>query len=509
MVNYGVVVLSTAVALSVALMLPKLPGSALFMPFLCVTMFCAWFGGVGPGIFAAVLCGLAYDYFFMLPRYSLALDPEEIPNFIVILLSSIFVGSLSAAQKRATDLLRNARDQLHRTNQDLVRTNEELRRSEAFLAEGQEISHTGSWGWNITAGKLVWSKEHYRLFGYAPETTPTFDLFLERLHPQDRPVIQQMLDEAFRANSSFNCEFRIVLPDGSIRHAKGIGRPVRQASGDIGEFVGTTVDITERKKVEEALRKAHEDLERRVLERTAELAQRSQELARSNRELEQMAYVASHDLQEPLRMVASYLQLLEQRYGERLDADAHDFIGFAVDGAKRMQNLINDLLSYSRVGTRAQPLKSVDCTALVATALRALRVAVDESGAHIEYGALPLVMGDEAQLTQLFQNLLSNAIKFRGQQAPRIAIWAEPDGGFWRFAVQDNGIGIAPEYFDKIFGMFQRLHSRAKYSGTGIGLAICKKIVERHGGRIWVETAPQQGAIFKFTLPQNIGERHE
>lgn len=236
------------------------------------------------------------------------------------------------------------------------------------------------------------------------------------------------------------------------------------------------------------------------------LAQRSQELARSNAELEQMAYVASHDLQEPLRMVVSYLQLLEQRYGGQLDADAHEFMGFAVDGAKRMQALIDDLLSYSRVGTKAKPLQPTDCDAVMKTALQSLRMAIEESGAQFQCVALPMVLGDAAQLTQLFQNLLANAIKFRGEQAPRIEVRVEPQDGFWRFEVQDNGIGIAPEYFERIFVMFQRLHNRSKYPGTGIGLAICKKIVERHGGRIWVESALGQGSVFKFTLPQATGE---
>jgi light-regulated signal transduction histidine kinase (bacteriophytochrome) len=234
----------------------------------------------------------------------------------------------------------------------------------------------------------------------------------------------------------------------------------------------------------------------------AVLAQRSQELVRSNAELEQMAYVASHDLQEPLRMVTSYLQLLEQRYSGQLDADAHEFIGFAVDGAKRMQALIGDLLAYSRLGTTAKPLQPTDCAAVIDTALHSLRMAIEESGAQIRRGALPVVMGDAAQLTQLFQNLIANAIKFRGGQAPQIAVRAEPEDGFWRFEVQDNGIGIAPEYFGRIFVMFQRLHNRSTYPGTGIGLAICKKIVERHGGRIWVESAPEPGAVFKFTLPR-------
>jgi light-regulated signal transduction histidine kinase (bacteriophytochrome) len=257
------------------------------------------------------------------------------------------------------------------------------------------------------------------------------------------------------------------------------------------------------------LRANHQRLKQQVSERElAEkvLAELSHELTRSNTELEQLAYVASHDLQEPLRMVASYLQLLEKKYQGQLDADAHEYIEFAVDGAKRMQSLINDLLTYSRIGVAASPLRPTDSTAAVDTALRLLRIAVAESAARIEYGELPVVMGDEDQLVQLFQNLIANAIKFRSGPGPRIVVSAEAEDGYWRFSVQDNGIGIGKDYFDRIFVMFQRLHSRSAYPGTGIGLAICKKIVERHGGRIWVESEPGQGTVFKFTLPRAGGE---
>lgn len=410
---------------------------------------------------------------------------------------------------------------------DRKEAQDKLQRSEAFLAEAQRISHTGSWSWNVATGNLVWSEEHYRIFGFDPgEVEPTFQLFKERVYQEDRSSVQQMLDNAIRERSGFNYEYRIGLPDGSIKYVQGVGRPIVKESGNIEDYIGTTMDITARKRVEEALRQTHDELEKRVLERTSELkesnqrlelevlerkraeavlAQRSQELARSNAELEQMAYVASHDLQEPLRMVASYMQLLEKRYKDRLDTDANEFIGFAVDGAKRMQSLIDDLLTYSRVGTRAASLQPVDCMALVKKVIGSIRIAIAESDTRITCAPLPIVMGDATQLTQLFQNLIANAIKFRGDQAPQIHIGAEAENSFWRFSVQDNGIGIAPEYFERIFVMFQRLHSRSTYAGTGIGLAICKKIVERHGGRIWVESAPQQGSIFKFTLPQEKG----
>ena len=224
-------------------------------------------------------------------------------------------------------------------------------------------------------------------------------------------------------------------------------------------------------------------------------------LRRSNAELEQLAYVASHDMQEPLRMVASYLQLVAERYGNALDADGHEFIGYAVDGAKRMQALISDMLTYSRVSTRARPFEPTDCARIVATAERHLQLAIEEGGAVITRGELPTVLGDEVQYLQLFQNLIGNAIKFRGNAPPRLHVTAQPAEDGWCFSVADNGIGIAPEYFERIFVLFQRLHGRREYPGTGIGLALCKRIVERHGGRIWVESTPGQGSVFRFTLP--------
>lgn len=235
------------------------------------------------------------------------------------------------------------------------------------------------------------------------------------------------------------------------------------------------------------------------------LEEKAKELERSNQELEQFAYIASHDLQEPLRMIASYTQLLERRYKERLDADALQFISYAVDGAARMQALINDLLAYSRVGTRAKAFVLIDCADVVRRALKNLEIAIEESGAKVVVADLPKVQGDLTQLTQLFQNLVGNAIKFRGDKPPAIHISAqlEEEGpSVWHFAVRDEGIGIDPQYFERIFVIFQRLHTREEYPGTGIGLAVCKKIVERHGGQIWVESEVGKGSTFHFTIPK-------
>ena len=232
-----------------------------------------------------------------------------------------------------------------------------------------------------------------------------------------------------------------------------------------------------------------------------ELKQTVDDLARSNRELEQFAYVASHDLQEPLRMVASYTQLLAQRYEDKLDDDARDFIRYAVDGANRMQRLINDLLSYSRVSTRGRQPEGTDSRAALGEAIANLAAAVDEAGALVTNDDLPTVRADATQLVQVFQNLIHNAVKFRADQPPRVHVSARREGDKWVFSVRDNGIGIAPEYHERIFQIFQRLHGRDKYGGTGIGLALCKGIVERHRGKIWVESEVGKGSTFCFSLP--------
>jgi len=255
----------------------------------------------------------------------------------------------------------------------------------------------------------------------------------------------------------------------------------------IGNLIG---QLMARRQAEAAMREAFQELEHKT-----------RELTRSNEELQQFAYVASHDLQEPLRMISSYTQLLGRRYGDRLDGDAKEFMAYIVDGAARMKQLIEDLLAYSRVGTRAKEFQEVDSGASLARALANLRASQEASGAVITHDPMPHVLADGAQLAQIFQNLIGNAIKFRGAEPPRIHVGAQTTDTVCVFTVKDNGIGLDTQYAERIFMKFLRLHNKAEYPGTGIGLAIVKKIVERHGGRIWVESTPDAGATFSFTLP--------
>jgi PAS domain S-box-containing protein len=265
--------------------------------------------------------------------------------------------------------------------------------------------------------------------------------------------------------------------------------PIETSAGLV--VLSVIVDISERKAVEQAL------------------AQQTKELQRSNAELEEFAYVAAHDLQEPLRMIASYTELLCQRYEGRLDDKADKYIHYAVDGAKRMQRLINDLLTYSRVGTPGKSAQPIQSGAVLRRVLESMRDKLEEAQADVVCGVLPMVRADETQLGQLFQNLISNALKFRSERPPRIKLDAVDRNAEWIFSVEDNGIGIDRQYADRIFQMFQRLHERGKYEGSGIGLAIAKKIVQRHGGRIWFESLLGMGTTFYFTLPDIRGVADE
>ena len=365
---------------------------------------------------------------------------------------------------------------------------EELRASEAQLQNAQQIAHIGSWKWSIADDEIEWSDELFRIFGLAPDAfDPSFDSYLQHIHPEDRDAIREAVSGALERLEGYEVNHRIVQPDGTVRHVLGLGEVVLDDAGAPVVLQGTAQDVTAQHEAERAMQRYADDLEER------------------NAELEQFAYVASHDLQEPLRMVSSFLQLLQRRYADELDETADEYIAYAVDGAKRMQVLIQDLLAYSRVGTRGKAFKPVDMNRTMETVLTDLGPAFEEFDADVQVDPLPTVSADETQMRQLLQNLVANAVKFRGDAAPEVRVSAErireDDRPMWRFAVADNGIGIEPHHADRVFQIFQRLHTRDEYEGTGIGLAMCKKIVERHGGRIWFESAPDDGTTFYFTIP--------
>jgi PAS domain S-box-containing protein len=309
-------------------------------------------------------------------------------------------------------------------------------------------------------------------------------------HPDDLDVINEQRPRLYAGElDAVRIEKRYLRKDGSTVWVAFTMTVERDAAGTAQYEIAIFDDITSRKQAEGALRAAHD------------------ELARSNAELEQFAYVASHDLQEPLRMVASYTQLLGKRYADKLEGDAREFMAYIVDGAARMKQLIEDLLAYSRVGTRGKEFTRVKLETVFERARINLRGALEDSGGEMTHEPLPEVQGDEWQLVQLLQNLAGNALKFRGSEPPRVHVsFLEKENEF-EIAVQDNGIGIEAQYFERIFMVFQRLHDKGQYPGTGIGLAICKKVIDRHHGRIWVESVPGQGSCFKFTLPK-AGRRH-
>ena len=363
----------------------------------------------------------------------------------------------------------------------------ELRRSKEYYQRLVETVRAIPWELDPVDWRFTYiGPQVTQLLGYSVLNGCDFGDWIVKIHPEDRPQVRRALSDALLPHRDQDFRHRVIAANGSTVWMRSIVTSLgRNALPKL--LRGFTVDITEAARAEEAL------------------AQRAEELARSNQDLEDFAYVASHDLQEPLRMVSSYTQLLAERYKARLDPDADEFIAFITDGVARMQALIRDLLTYSRVTIRGREVADTDSNAALARSLTNLRAALLESGAVVSHDPLPVVKADPGQLTQVFQNLIGNSIKFRGPAAPAVRVSARESDREWDFSVTDNGIGIDPQYSDIIFGLFQRLHTRQEYDGTGIGLTLCKKTVERQGGRIWVESQLGEGATFRFTIPKVNG----
>ena len=368
----------------------------------------------------------------------------------------------------------------------MVALQEETRRQEQRLRNVIEATDAGTWEWEVGTGDVGINERWAAILGYTREELQpvTFDTWQRFAHPDDIEATIAAIEENMSGHTQQYirvCRMRHkdghwvwILSRGNVTEFNADGSPLRLA--------GIILDISEQKAAEVTILETNEALKR------------------SNVELERFAYVASHDLQEPLRMVASFTQLLQKKYGDQLDETAREYIQFAFDGAQRMQQLIRDLLSYSRLGRQDIDESPVDVAALMARVLQALQLAIDESGARIDCRELPVVRGDAGQLHRLLQNLVGNALKYRGGERPHVEIFTETRDGETIFCVRDNGIGIDAGQSDRVFEIFQRLHSRAEYPGTGIGLSVCKRIVERHGGRIWFEPASDGGTVFCFTL---------
>ncbi|WP_299437534.1 ATP-binding protein [uncultured Rhodospira sp.] len=350
-------------------------------------------------------------------------------------------------------------------------------------------SATGVWDWNVRTGMVVRTGDYFQLFGITIKDSkdgPLSDQVAALIHPEDHAPIPDKLDHALKTGEEYEHTYRVTHPDGQTRWLRTLGRVTERDEAGPIRMAGTTQDITDLQNTLEALR-------------------------RSNTDLERFAYVASHDLQEPIRNMVAYSQLLGRRYEDRLDADAHEFLGFIVGSAKRMQALVLDLLEYSRVSSRAQPFTRVALDAVVGDAIGNLDQAIKDSGAQVTtVGDLPNVTGDRPQLLSVVQNLLANAIKFqRPGVPPEVSISVQRGVGAWDLVVTDNGIGFDPAFRDRIFEAFKRLHTNDSYSGTGIGLAIAKRIVERHGGTIDADSTPGQGSRFVVTLPDSPPTRPE
>jgi PAS domain S-box-containing protein len=369
-----------------------------------------------------------------------------------------------------------------------VERERELERALDLLERTQRIADVGGWEIDVDTNDVFWTDYVFELLEVDGEEEPSLDQAIDMYHEEDRPLVEEAVEQALTAGEPLDVEVRLrTAASGDVRWLRLQGVP-ETVDGETVSLRGAAQDVTERKQRERRLEELIEKLEA------------------SNERLEQFAYAASHDLQEPLRMVSSYLQLIENRYAEALDDDGREFIEFAVDGAERMREMIEGLLQYSRVDTRGDPFEPVDLNEVLTDVRDDLQVRIDESGAEITTEELPQVHGDAGQLRQVLQNLLDNAIEYSGASAPRVHVAAERDGDWWEISVRDEGIGIDPADSERVFDVFQSLHAQDEYSGTGIGLALCERIVERHGGDIWVDSEPGEGATFTLTLPASETE---
>ena len=416
-------------------------------------------------------------------------------------------GEIAARREEEVRKSRAMASILEDLRQERKQLRAEMKRSKQ-LSEIVDSAEDAIIGKRLDGIVTSWNRGAERMYGYSYEEM--VGQSISRLLPADREAeMTDLLERLRRGESTRQFETVRVTKGGEKRDVALTVSPIYDSEGRPEAASTIAHDIGQRKRLEEALRRANEKLEHRVEVRTAALQRANQSLVASNMELQQFAYVASHDLQTPLRAIAGFAHFLESDYKEQLDDRAQDYIERIVQGAKRMQRLINDLLAFSRVESRAVPFEPVNLNEAFDDAIEMLRVSIEDTRAEVTRGDLPVVAADRGQITQLFQNLVGNAIKYHGEHPARVDARAERDGAGWRIAVRDEGIGIAREHQAKIFQIFKRLHTQTAYPGTGIGLAVCRRIVDRHGGRIWVESEEGQGSTFSFTIPDSRDNRQD
>jgi PAS domain S-box-containing protein len=483
--RYGLALLFVAASATLRWMLPDVLGPTPFLAFYLAWVGAAAFGGLGPGLLATAASWLCIDFLFdptdTLINFS---EPTTVGRLVVLLAGGLTVSLIADRMRKGRIRERESEAQLRTVVESLT--------------EGLIVA-------DLNGRMFQWNRAALDMYGFASldeaqRRLPEFASIFEFSTPDGAaiPLEQWPLARILRGEELRDCEVRVRRISGQWeRIFSYAGSLVRDEQGHPLLAVLTVTDVTERRRAEEAIREANKHLR-----------DQAEELTAINRDLEQFAYIASHDLQEPLRAVAGFVTLLKQRYRGKLDEKADGYINSAVEGVSRMQALINGLLEYSRVGTRGDVPEPFSAEDALKEALENLQTLIQESGATITSDPLPRVRADGVQLTHVFQNLIANAIKFRSERTPEIQVGSRRQAGSWLFWVRDNGIGIEPQYYGRIFLIFQRLHTRTKYPGTGIGLAICKRIVERHGGNIWVESQPGQGSTFYFTLPEK-GETYE
>lgn len=384
---------------------------------------------------------------------------------------------------------------------DRVEAEKALRQSKEFMELAVRGANLGVWVWNMKTGEVSWSARCYELLGIPAGEPVNFERILKTVRPSDMERLQAALKSSMEEGMEFHMERQAVWPDGSLHWVESIGRYLLDDDGRPLGMRGVIMDIEERKHLEALLVDRNKELEDRIEERTAQLKQANEALEQSNLELQQFASVAAHDLQSPLRSIIGLGQLLQKEYGGRFDSRADEWLSSMIRSTKRMHDAIQDILAYSRVDSRGSAFGPVDFNEVFDAVVGTLEAPILDTGAVITRAELPVVKGDQSQLAQLLQNLLDNAVKYHSGDTPKVHVSAKKTGKEWVFSVRDNGIGIAQKHLDSIFEIFRRLHGHEKYPGTGIGLAICRRVVLRHGGRIWVESEPGVGSTFFFTLP--------